>query len=60
MVEGLEAQYEQTLKNIHTLVTSQEGFSSYIGNIRTLFKAYPRKDIDRAIELLERSGGQAN
>ena len=24
MVEGLEAQYEQTLKNIHALVTSQE------------------------------------
>ena len=24
MVEGLEAQYEQTLKNIHTLVTSQK------------------------------------
>ena len=23
MVEGLEVQYEQTLKNIHTLVTSQ-------------------------------------
>ena len=25
MVEGLEAQYEQTLKNIHALVTSQRG-----------------------------------
>ena len=32
------------------------GRLGYIGNIRTLFKAYPRKDIDRAIELLERVG----
>ena len=32
------------------------GRLGYIGNIRTLFKAYPRKDIDCAIELLERVG----
>ena len=32
------------------------GRLGYIGNIRTLFKAYPRNDIDRAIELLERVG----
>ena len=32
------------------------GRLGYIGNLWPLFKAYPRKDIDRAIELLERVG----
>ena len=32
------------------------GRRGYIGNMRTFFKAFPRQDIDRALNLLERVG----
>ena len=41
MVEGLEAQYEQTLKNIHTLVTSQGGFKHDIARITVFLTEEP-------------------
>ena len=41
MVEGLEAQYEQTLKNIHALVTSQGGSKHDIARITVFLTEEP-------------------
>ena len=41
MVEGLEAQYEQTLKNIHALVTSQGGSKQDIARITVFLTEEP-------------------
>ena len=41
MVEGLEAQYEQTLKNIHVFVTSQGGFKHDIARITVFLTEEP-------------------
>ena len=41
MVEGMEAQYEQTLKNIHTLVTSQGGSKQDIARITVFLTEEP-------------------
>ena len=41
MGEGLEAQYEQTLKNIHALVTSQVGSKHDIDRITVFLTEEP-------------------
>ena len=41
MVDGLEAQYEQTLKNIHALVTSQGGSKHDIARITVFLTEEP-------------------
>ena len=41
MVEGLDAQYEQTLKNIHALVTSQGGSKHDIARITVFLTEEP-------------------